>query len=53
MLLIIFFCPEELLMNAFKQPVAIKKNSYFLMEDPSKINIFNSPIFSLSAAVNK
>jgi hypothetical protein len=39
-------------MNAFKQPVAIKK-TYFLMEDSSKMNIFNSPIFSLSAAVKK
>ena len=26
-------------MNAFKQLVAIKKNSYFLMEDTSKMNI--------------
>lgn len=39
MLLIIFFCPDELLINAFTQPVAIKKNSYFLMEDTSKMNI--------------
>ena len=39
MLSIIFFCPDELLMNAFKQLVAIKKNSYFLMEDTSKMNI--------------
>jgi hypothetical protein len=40
MLLIKFFCPEELLMNAFKQPVAIKKKLLFSDGRPKQNEYF-------------
>ena len=53
MLSIIFSCPEELLMIAFKQPVTIKKKLLFSDGRPKQNEYFNSPIFSLSAAIKK
>lgn len=52
MLMIIFFCPDGLLMNAFKQPVAIKK-LLFSYGRHKQNEYFNSPIFYLSVAVKK
>jgi hypothetical protein len=48
MLLIIFFCPEQLLMNAFKQTdyYRQKYHSYFLMEDASKMNVLTLLYFT-------
>lgn len=48
MLLITFFCPEQLLMNAFKQAdyYRQKYHSYFLMEDASKMNVLTLLYFT-------